>query len=195
MIHFIDYTILKLIHEFALMTGNRFTPFIRFISYLCDSHALFPIVWISIILICIKKTRKVGTAMLIAMLINFLFTNLGLKIIVGRLRPYQSGNVDYYNWWKYVGGLAMREYSFPSGHVSTTMAAMGAVFFYTNKKYSWLAFLLVILMGFSRNYLVVHYPTDVLGGAIIGFISALIARILINRYYNLYISDNYIEQK
>ena len=89
----------------------------------------------------------------------------------------------------------MREYSFPSGHVSTTMAAMGAVFFYTNKKYSWLAFLLVILMGFSRNYLVVHYPTDVLGGAIIGFISALIARILINRYYNLYISDNYIEQK
>ena len=194
MFHSFDYYILKILHDFAVATGNHFTPFIRAISYFCDSHAFFPIIWISILLIIIKKTRKVGVAMLLAIIINALLTNLGLKNIIGRLRPYQSGISDYYAWWKYVGGLMMREYSFPSGHVSTAMAAMTSIFFYGNKKYSWLAFLFVIMMGFSRNYLMVHYPSDVIGGIVIGLLAAIIAHIIIDKYYNR-IFNNSVEQK
>ena len=55
------------------------------------------------------------------------------------------------------------------------MAAMTAIFLTCNKKYSWLGFLFVLLMGFSRNYLMVHYPSDVVAGMLVGLVSALLA--------------------
>ena len=85
---------------------------------------------------------------------------------------------EYYNWWKYVGGLHYKEFSFPSGHTTATMAAMMCIFLTCNKKYSWLVFIFVALMGLSRNYFMVHYPTDILGGIMVGGVSGIIAYII-----------------
>lgn len=101
-----------------------------------------------------------------------------LKNAIGRHRPYLSGVDEYYNWWKYVGGLHYKEFSFPSGHTTATMAVMMCIFLTCNKKYSWLVFIFVALMGLSRNYFMVHYPTDILGGIMVGGVSALISYLI-----------------
>ena len=71
-------------------------------------------------------------------------------------------------------------YSFPSGHTSAAMAGVTAFFIWSkNKKISWLAFIYVVLMGASRNYLMVHFPSDVMVGVIVGLIGAILAHYLI----------------
>lgn len=130
------------------------------------------------VLIYFKKTRKLGICILISLAIGAIFTSLFLKNAIGRHRPYLSGVDEYYNWWKYVGGLQYKEFSFPSGHTTATMAVMMCIFLTCNKKYSWLVFIFVALMGLSRNYFMVHYPTDILGGIMVGGISALISYLI-----------------
>ncbi len=178
-----DYTILSFWHSFAVNTSNIFTPIIRTISYAAEVKAGLPLVLLAIILMFFKRTRKVGIAMFISMAIGIILTNGLIKNYVARLRPYQSDIKEYLDWWKYVGSVKVSEYSFPSGHTTLTMAAMTSLFFFTNKKYSWTAFIFVILMGISRNYLMVHYPTDVLGGVLIGFVSAIIGGIITQYIY------------
>ena len=174
-IHTFDYALLEFYHNLAVSTNNAFTPFIRAISYLFDIEKGLPLVIIAFILLFFKKTRKAGLVMLISMGIGLIFTNLFIKNYVARLRPFQSGRLEIVSWWKYVGSVHVGEYSFPSGHATATMAAMTAIFLTCNKKYSWLGFLFVLLMGFSRNYLMVHYPSDVIAGMLVGLVSALLA--------------------
>ena len=133
-----------------------------------------PLLAIAIILLFFKKTRKVGLVMVVSMAIGFIVGNVFLKNYIGRYRPFQSGHPEYISWWKYVGSVHVGEYSFPSGHATATMAAMTAIFLTCNKKYSWLGFIFVIVMGMSRNYLMVHYPSDVIGGMLVGFFSAIV---------------------
>lgn len=175
-----DYTILHFLHHLALITNNHLTPIFRFISYFGDKGIFF--ILLGIILLIFKKTRKLGLCILISLLLGTLFTNLFLKNIIARHRPYLSGIKAYHEWWQYVGALKYNEFSFPSGHTTATMAVMTSLFLFYNKKYSWISFLFVVLMGMSRNYFMVHYPTDILGGIIIGGLSSIIAYILCNIY-------------
>ena len=77
--------------------------------------------------------------------------------------------------------------SFPSGHTTAAFSTMTALFLMGNKKYSWTAFIFAFLMGLARIYLVVHYPSDVLGGIIVGVVAgclgALIAAKLPEAWY------------
>lgn len=86
-----------------------------------------------------------------------------LKHIVGRLRPSN----EILN----SSGLISKplSYSFPSGHTASAFAAAGILAKYF-KKYSALIFTLAVLIAFSRLYLYVHYPTDVLAGLFLGLI-------------------------
>lgn len=174
-IHTFDYALLQLYHNLAVSTNNALTPFIRSISYFFDIEKGLPLVIIAFALLFFKKTRKVGLVMIVSMGIGLIFTNLFIKNYVARLRPFQSGRSEIVSWWKYVGSVHVGEYSFPSGHATATMACMTAIFLTCNKKYSWLGFLFVLLMGFSRNYLMVHYPSDVIAGMLVGLVSALLA--------------------
>lgn len=73
-------------------------------------------------------------------------------------------------------------YSFPSGHTGSSFAAAFTIYYY-NKKKGILALILASLIGFSRMYLSVHYPTDVLAGLILGYLSSLVAlKIIKNKY-------------
>lgn len=125
------------------------------------------------LLLVFKKTRKDGILYSLALILNLLLTNLVLKNLFMRPRPYTV-----------IEGLTIlinppHGYSFPSGHTSAAFC-LAMILFFINKKASVVAFLFAVMMGFSRMYTGVHYPTDVLGGAITGVISALIVGLVNN---------------
>lgn len=115
--------------------------------------------WIAIGVICLffKKYRKMGLQVLIAMLCTYIIGNLILKNIFARPRPCDMDTA--------VAMLISRPHghSFPSGHSMNGMVAALTLFF-NNKKIGIPALVLATLIGFSRMYLFVHFPTDVLGG-------------------------------
>ncbi len=175
-----DFTILEFWHKFAVSTGNSLKPVIDLISFFGEKGWIFIV--LSFILIAFKKTRKIGFASLGALCFGVLFTNITLKPLIGRARPFEFNK--YYDWWVFAGKTFEDGFSFPSGHVTATMASMLAIFLNTNKKKSWPLFLVVILMGISRNYLMVHFPSDVVGAMLSGGFAAIISSFIVNKIYN-----------
>lgn len=130
------------------------------------------ILWIvlAVAMLFWRPTRKAGLLAGCALLFSLLFTNLGLKLLLTRPRPYTV-----------VEGLiplltSGDPNSFPSGHTSAAFAA-GLVWARTLPK-AWMrrtAVIQAVLMGLSRLYVGVHYPSDVVSGAVVGTVCALLA--------------------
>lgn len=168
-----DFALLKFGHNMHLAAGGFFDGFMKFITIFGDGGII--LILLSIALIAFKKTRKIGFAMLGAVAIGALITNITIKPLVARPRPFADESSIYYTWWNLVGAVQESEFSFPSGHATATMSAAMAFFLVGNKKYSWTGFVLALLVGFSRIYLCVHYPSDVLFGFIVGIVAGTIA--------------------
>ena len=130
---------------------------------------------LSVVLMLFRRTRRVGTMMLLALGVGALITNLGLKPTVARPRPYTHDGSVYFQLWKYGGCCTESDFSFPSGHTTAATAAMVGLFLATPKCKSWPALIFALLMGFSRIYLGVHYPSDVLFGFVCGAVGAVAA--------------------
>ncbi|MBP9989106.1 MAG: phosphatase PAP2 family protein [Ruminococcus sp.] len=160
---------------------NIFDVFFRSITALAN-NGIFLII-LALFLLVFKKTRKIGAAMLGGVAIGAIITNIAVKNIVARPRPYTHTDMPFYQWWINAGRHLESDKSFPSGHTTSAMAAMTGLFCVTDKKISWLAFLFAILMGMSRIFLFVHYPSDVLGGFIAGLIAGIISGIIVNWFY------------
>ena len=147
--------------------------FWKAVTHLGDGGVFW--ILLGIILLFSKKTRPAGVAALLALLVGALITNVCLKNFVARIRPYEV-----------VEGLRLmierqRDYSFPSGHTAASFAAMTALFLAKMKK-AWIAALvLAVLIAFSRLYFYVHYPTDVLGGAVVGILSGIIGYAIVEK--------------
>lgn len=136
------------------------------------------IFWIAlaVIFVCFKRTRKMGITMGLSLALGFLIGNIGLKNIVGRIRPYDL-NPDFPLLVE-----KLSDYSFPSGHTLASFEAATSIFLH-NKKAGIPALLLAVLIAFSRLYLYVHYPTDVLTSIILGTALAILSFYLINKLY------------
>lgn len=127
------------------------------------------LMWIalSLAMLCFRKTRKAGALALCAMALGLVVTNLTIKPLVSRPRP-----------WLMVEGLGhiveeKDPNSFPSGHTCAAFAA--AMVWVRTLPWRWgrvTAVVLAVLMGLSRLYVGVHYPSDVLAGAVIGSLCA-----------------------
>ena len=182
-----DYAILEFFHNLnAGPLGGFFDVFFKFITLLGE-EGLFLII-LSINFMLFKKTRKAGFAMLLAIIVGSLITNVTVKPLVARPRPFQNEDSEFfklfYQWWQDAGSVKVGEKSFPSGHTTSAMAAVAGYFFVSKKKsVSWTVFIFAILMGMSRIFLCVHYPSDVLGGLVAGLIAGLVAAALINLLY------------
>ncbi len=159
--------------------------------------------WIvlAVIFLFSKKYRKSGVSMAFALIVMILVNDLILKNIFARPRPFNfEPFADLYAVFPVADGKPdllvglPSSFSFPSGHTSSSFAAATAILLNKKWKTGVPAFLLAILIGFSRNYLMVHYPTDVLFGALMGILYAVIAYFLIAKYvYPLF--DKYVGQK
>lgn len=175
-----DLAITLFINKLAVFGGGFFTPFFEFISFLCLDG--IPLIIASVILMLFKRTRRFGTAMLIGLTIGALITNCCLKIIVARPRPYANEDSIYHTLWKTVGTNTESDKSFPSGHTAAAFASMTALFCTARKKrIAWTAFIFAFLVGISRIYLCVHYPTDVMTGIAVGVFSGIIGFIIMTR--------------
>ena len=166
-----DGTLFEFYHSLAVWGGNVLTPIMNIISAFGKS-GIFPIV-LSVLLLLFKKTRKIGLCSLLAIGVNALFVNVIIKPLVARARPYTHSPYD--EWWQFVGSPAEKDKSFPSGHVAIFTACMYAIFWASkNKKISWLVIIPTILMGISRNYLIVQYATDIIVGYVLGVIFSVV---------------------
>ncbi len=141
-------------------------PIMIFFTTLGDNG----IIWILIALLCIcfKKSRRCGILMLITMIFCLIVGNGFIKNLVARPRPFQFLDSE--------PTLLIplpSEYSFPSGH---TMHGFGAatIIFLHNRKAGIAALLGAAVIAFSRMYLFVHFPTDILGGLLIGIGAAVL---------------------
>lgn len=130
---------------------------------------------IGIVLASMKKYRRYGIALLLALLLGFLAGNVLLKNLFMRPRPN----------WVYTDIVLLiqnpADFSFPSGHSQASFA--GAVSLcYLNRKLGIAAICLAAVIAFSRMYLYVHYPTDVLAGMLLGILWAFIAFLIIGKW-------------
>lgn len=145
------------------------------ITYLGNGGLIWII--ISIFLMLNKKYRKIGFVVVGALILSTILGDEILKNVIKRARP--STYIPAAN-------LLISKpltYSFPSGHAATSFAAAGVLAKYF-KQYAFAFFSLAFVIAFSRLYLYVHYPTDVLVGIILGLICSKITFYIFNRSCN-----------
>ena len=128
------------------------------------------IVWIllAVCLLISRKYRRTGVVLLAAILIETVLCNVILKPLIARPRPFDANP-----------GIELLiappgDASFPSGHTALAFAAVFALAL-SRERYWYLAAVLAVLIAFSRMYLYVHYPTDILGGIAVGAVSGMAA--------------------
>ena len=156
----------KTIIEFAHSLHNNYQILDLFFSSITYLRKSIPLMLFTIILIFIKRTRVCGINMAVSLFISILIGAIILKPLIARERPFTDP--AYNEYWITVGKHLETSFSCPSSHTTASFAVLFPIFLYFNKKYSFIAVLIAALIGFSRIYLVVHYPSDVVFGAFIG---------------------------
>ena len=132
------------------------------------------IFWIAVAVLFIftKKYRKIAIGMMFALMMGLVICNIWLKPTIARIRPYDFQLQFFAKEIPLLAG-GMHDFSFPSGHTIASFEA-AVVILLGNKKLGIPAMILACLIAFSRLYLYVHYPTDVIVSVILGSILALI---------------------
>ncbi len=171
--HGFDYAIFTF---FSKLHADWLTPIIQVFTQFGDTYFVILLMVLGLALCLSKKTRKYGMALFLAIVIGTLLTNIVAKPLVARARPYVSLADDpfFMQWYTEAGKLVESDKSFPSGHTTAAFEIATSMFLvFGNKKIKWIFPVYAVLIGCSRLYLMVHYPTDVLGGVLVGIIAGV----------------------
>lgn len=164
-----DSTILLFFQEH--LRAAWLNPIVEFITHLGDMGILWIV--LGIVMLCFKKTRRQGLVMLLCLLGAWIVNDFVIKPWVARPRPF---NV--------IPGLenlvGEDSFSFPSGHTNASFACALALTLIYGKKGAW-SYVAAALIAVSRCYVGVHYPTDILGGMVVGTLMSLIVFKLLSR--------------
>ena len=133
-------------------------PVMKLYTKLGDAGMLF--IALGLVLLLFKSTRRAGFSALCAMIIGLVVVNFTIKPLMARERP-----------WLVIEGFVnlVEEHdpnSFPSGHTNAAFAFA-------------LALCMAVVMGLSRLYVGVHFPSDVLVGAVIGSLCGLAGALIV----------------
>lgn len=170
-----DHQILLYIQEH--LRFDSLTPLMEFSSFIVNAGIFWVI--LSLVLILFKRTRMIGITALSSILFCFLINNVIIKNVVARARPFDTFN-------DLIPLVAKpRDYSFASGHTTCSFAAAGVLMRFLNKPLAVITLLFATLVAYSRLYLGVHYPTDVLCGFIIGFCGSLLVYHFYSKHFDL----------
>ncbi len=181
------------VYSFFWQFQNSVTICIANICQHVGDTAAFIIYFAASLFLCFpKKTRRYGVAMLVAYLVAHLLVNVLIKPCAGRQRPYITLQntpfwETYHTYWTNAGSCLEDDLSFPSGHTSlnfATFTALAAVLIKEKKKWAWSLMIIPIIVGCTRIIRCVHYPSDVVGGMIIGIIAGLIGCLISRHYFN-----------
>lgn len=135
----------------------------KFVSYLGDFITIWGV--LAIILLCLKKTRKQGLCLGMGLACIAVF-GYAIKLIVDRSRPFEKAP-ELAVFIKSINMALPDSASFPSGHTIASFASAMILTLCFGKKGAW-SFILATMIAFSRLFLCVHYPTDILAGMILG---------------------------
>ncbi len=152
----------------------------KIFTYLGEAGILW--IAISLVLAIVPKTRKCGFTMMFAMAVTFILGNLVFKNLIARGRPcWINESVEM---------LIKRphDFSFPSGHTMNGITASLCIFFYYHKAGIG-AIVVACIIAFSRMYLFVHWPTDILAGILLGAVDAVISYFVIGKIYESVVSS------
>lgn len=155
--------------------ANLRSPLLDTVMVFITSLGNGGIIWIVMgtVLLLIQKTRKMGATMVLGLALEVLCCNVVLKPLVARIRPCEVNTAV-----QLLVALPT-DFSFPSGHTGASFAAVAAL--HGSRSRLWLpACVLAFLIAFSRLYLYVHYPTDVLAGILMGIITGCAGSAIVN---------------
>lgn len=168
------------------IAANLWCPFLDAVMPVVTALGNGGIFWIavSLILMLLPKYRKAGFSMGAALLMGVILCNLILKPLIGRIRPYDY-QLEHFGVVIDLLIAAPHDYSFPSGHTIASFEAATALLIH-NRKLGIPAMVIAVLVAFSRLYLYVHYPTDVIASVILGAGLAFLGSWLVSKGYGLY---------
>ena len=163
---------LQILDQIALGHNAFLDQVMPAVSFLGNSGWIWIV--IAVLMVLSKRYRRGGWLLTTALVFCLLVGNLTLKPLIARIRPFDVNTL--------VTLLIAppTDYSFPSGHSMASFAA-ATTLWHTDRRFGLAAFVLAALIAFSRLYLYVHYPTDVLGGTIIGLMLGNLAIYLFTR--------------
>ncbi len=178
-----DFAVLNALQS---IHNTFFNYFFAFFTFLGDGG----IIWIvlTLVMLFIKKTRRAGITMSAGLITEFVINECFVKNLVKRPRPFTLH--------PYIDTIVSQpsSYSFPSGHTCTAFVSATVIFCY-NKKLGVIAYITAALIGISRNYFYIHYPTDVLVGAVEGILTGLLAVLVVKVFCDQTDKKNTTEEK
>lgn len=169
MITALDFQILDFLQQHC--RNGALDWFFSRLTHLGDAGIIWIVLALGLLLY--PKTRRSGAVVAIALVLDLILCNGILKNLIARTRPYDINTAVE---------LLIKtpsDYSFPSGHTAAAFAAVTALFC-CRSRFRIPAFVLAVLIAFSRLYLYVHFPTDILGGVFVGLVCGCAAAWIVN---------------